>query len=404
MNQNSAVVLYLACAIVALRGGACRAQPIILHHRQGKKSDPRNILASCIVKREVTRHDWLGSEAGSRQTAASCAEQAAAPRLGDGLSQTPAQQWREYPLPRAPKGTWGPTTSGPFFTGTAEVEPRGSWYQEPYMFDYRQTGSSSVDFNQKLALGIGNNLEFDVQAPLILNSVSPPGTPGGTTVRQLGLGDSHLDFKYELTKDSSTYTFLGWPAVSLTADLFLPFGNTSGLRPSRYGADQFGNGTFQEGLSLLIRKRARPFSFYGQLGDLVEDPTHVSQGYGFNNGISTVQSGSNVRLVDGNLLYYSAAMEYVLNTKHGIGFLAEVDGQSQSLHNLFFGRATAPSFSYLSAAPEAEFTWPARRHLALTWGVGVNLPIERGDYPRILTPMVTLTLNFFGPNGSRNSE
>ncbi|MFP5209728.1 MAG: hypothetical protein ACLGRW_10605 [Acidobacteriota bacterium] len=305
---------------------------------------------------------------------------------------------------RSRKPYWGPTTSGPFFTGTAEVEPMGSRYWEPYLFDYRQTGSTSMNYNQKMAVGMGNNLEFDAQVPLILNIAKPPVTPAGTTVSQFGPGDAHLDFKYQLTEDANPYKFLARPAMALTADFFLPSGNASGLRPSRYGVDQFGNGTFQEGLSLLIHKRARPFEFYGQFGDLIEDPTTVSQGYSYNNGITSVQSGKNVRMIDGNLLYYSAAVEYVINSKRGIGVLAELDGQAQSLHNLFFGKATAPGYSYLSASPEVEYTWPARKNFAITWGAGVNLPVERGDFPHLFTPMATVTFCFNGPNGGRESQ
>ncbi|MFP5277667.1 MAG: hypothetical protein ACLGPM_11155 [Acidobacteriota bacterium] len=324
--------------------------------------------------------------------------------MSDSLSGLPPESFT-LPESRPPsQHQWGPTTSGPFFTGTAEVEPMGSSYWEPYLFDYKKDGSRSMNFNQKSAMGLGHNLEFDAQVPLILNTAANPASATGSSVSQFGPGDAHLDFKYQLTDDQNTHKLLAWPALALTTDFFLPSGNASGLRPSRYGVDQFGNGTFQEGMSLLIRKRFEPFSFYGQIGDLVEDPTNVAQGYGYDNNIGTVPSGSHVRMVDGNLLYYSAALEYVLNSRRGIGFLTEFDGQSQSLHNLFFGKATAPSYSYLSAAPEVEYTWPAGKRFALTWGAGVNLPIERGDYPRIVTPMMTLTFNFFGPNGSRNSE
>jgi len=303
-----------------------------------------------------------------------------------------------------PRKVWGPTTSGPFFTGTAEVEPMGSWYEEPFLFDMRHGSSTSKNFNQKIAVGMGHNLEFDVQLPMLLNTAKSPTAPAGDAVSQFGPGDSHLSFKYELTNDADTCKFLARPAMTLTFDFIVPSGNTSGLRASRYGVDQFGNGTFQEGMSLLVRKRAKPFMIYGQFGDLIGDPTRVSKGYGFDNGITSIQAGRQVRMVDGNLLYYSAALEYVLNTRHGIGFLAELDGQSQSQHSLLFGKATAPSYSYLSAAPEVEFTWPARKNLAITWGAGVNLPVERGDYPRTVTPMFTVSFNFNGPNGGRSSQ
>lgn len=299
---------------------------------------------------------------------------------------------------------WGPATSGPFFTGTAEVEPRGSWYIEPYMFAMHKPGSTTFNFNQKSAMGLGGHLEFDSQLPLLLNVAKPPATPAGTTKSQIGYGDAHLDFKYQLTSDGDTYKFFARPAVSLTADLFVPTGNASGLHPSRYGVDQFGNGTFQQGLSLLVRKRAKPFSVYAQLGDLIQDPADVGGGYGYNNAITTVPAGTRAHVVYGNLLYYSADLEYVLNTRHGIGILAEVDGESQNNHNLLFGNATAPAFSYLSAAPEIEYTWPAGKRLAITWGAGVNIPVQRSGYPRVVDPMLTVTFCFNGPNGGRNSE
>lgn len=317
------------------------------------------------------------------------------------LSGIPAFELTPYTAPRRGKQVWGPTTSGPFFTGTAEVEPLGSSYVEPFLFSNQKKGSSSNVFNQKMAMGLGNNLEFDAQMPMVVNTVN---APAGQTVTQSGPGDLHLDVKYQLTQDSDTSKLLARPALGLTTDFYFPTGKASGLQPGLYGADQFGNGTFQQGMSLLIHKRVEPFSLYGQVGDLIADPTHVSQGYGFDNGMAVVTSGQNVRMVDGNLLYYSAAMEYVMNTKHGLGVLAEMNGQSQSAHNLIFGKATAPAYSYLAVAPEVEFTTPMGKHSGITWGAGVDVPVERENFPRVVTPMVTATFYFNGPNGGRSSE
>lgn len=306
-----------------------------------------------------------------------------------------------YRAPRRGKRVWGPTTSGPFFTGTAEVEPLGSSYVEPFLFSNQKKGSSSNVLNQKMAMGLGNNLEFDAQMPMVVNTVSGPS---GQTVTQSGPGDLHLDVKYQLTQDANTSKLFARPALGLTTDFYFPTGKFSGLQPSLYGADQFGNGTFQQGMSLLIHKRVEPFSLYGQVGDLIADPTHVSQGYGYDNGVAMVTSGQNVRMVDGNLLYYSGAIEYVMNTKHGVGVLAEMNGQSQSSRNLIFGKATAPAYSYLAVAPEVEFTTPMGKHAGITWGAGVDVPVERGNFPRVVTPMVTATFYFNGPNGGRSSE
>ncbi len=328
-------------------------------------------------------------------------------RGSDVTSTKPLPSAIQVAAPPAHRHAWGPNTSGPFFTGTAETEPVGSMYLEPFMFDYRKNGSQSDTFTQKMAIGMGHNLEFDVLIPLINNTVTAPSTSPSSPAMGLedfGPGDTHLYFKYGLLSDANTHEFLVRPAISLTADFLLPTGNTAHLSGRRGGADQLGNGTYQEGISLMVHKRAKPFAVYGQFGDLVANPATVSAGYGFDNGIGTVSSGNNVRMVDGNLVYYSTAIEYVLNDKHGIGFLTEASGQSQSGRNLFFGKATAPSYSYLWLAPEVEFTWPVHKSFSITWGAGVAFTVHRNNYARTLTPMMTATFYFNGPKGSRDSE
>lgn len=304
----------------------------------------------------------------------------------------------------APRLRWGANTSGPFFTGTAEVEPEGSWYLEPYMFDFVKNGSAALSFPQKMAIGMGHHLEFDVIVPLTQNRVGPSATPAGQSISEFGAGDAHLSFKYQLTSDANTYSFWARPAMTLTADFFLPSGNYSNLNPALYGADQFGNGTFDEGVSLLVRKRAKPFVLYGQAGYLIQNPANVGPGYGFNNQIGLVPPGVDFRMVDGDLFYYSTAFEYVLNTRHGIGFLAEMAGEAQRAHSFFYGDATAPSFSYLTLSPEVEATWPSTKQFAITWGAGVALQVERSNFPRVVTPMATATLYFNGPKGGRGSH
>jgi hypothetical protein len=303
---------------------------------------------------------------------------------------------------RKPK--WGPNTSGPFFTGTAEVEPAGSLYLEPYFFGFLKSGSSSLSFPQKIAVGMGHHLEFDAIIPLTQNRAEFPATPAGRSVSAFGPGDAHLSFKYQLTSDANTRSVWARPALTLTADFFLPSGNFTNLNPNLYGADQFGNGTFDEGVSLLVRKRAKPFVIYGQSGFLLQDSATVGPNYGFNNGVTSVPPGVDLEMVDGNLFYYSTALEYVLSTRHGVGFLTEMAGEAQTAHNLAFGRATAPSFSYLTLSPEAEFTWPTGKQFAITWGGGVAIPVERDDFVRQVTPMFTATFYFNGPQGGRGSH
>jgi len=295
---------------------------------------------------------------------------------------------------------WGPNTSGPFFTGTAEVEPVGSWYLEPFAYDDLSPGSSSLYMPMRLAVGLGHNLEFDTFLPLIQNWQSPPLTPQGTSSSHFGVGNTHFEVKWELTSDENVFLPLAMPAIALTFDFWIPSGQYQNLNPQDYGADQLGNGTYNEAIMLLVRKHVKPFMFYFQLGDIVENPATVGVGYTMNNGQTSINT-PNFHMVDGNLLYYAAAFEHVINTEWGAGYLLEIYGESQSGQNLFFGAANAPPWSFLWAAPEVEVTWPHEKKFTATWGAGVALPVYQSDYPRTVTPMGTVTLYFNGPFGYR---
>ncbi|MHB1563104.1 MAG: hypothetical protein ACYCXP_03285 [Leptospirillum sp.] len=296
---------------------------------------------------------------------------------------------------------WGPNTSGPFFTGTAETEPIGSWYLEPvFAYDFLSAGSSSLYNPVRLAIGLGHNLELDTYIPLILNNVSPPLSPQGTSASHFGAGNSHFEIKWQLTSDEDVYLPLVRPAIALDFNFWVPSGQYQNLNPQDYGADQMGNGTYNEAIQLLVRKHVKPFMFYLQFGDIVENPSTVGVGYTFNNSITSVNT-SNFHMVDGNLLYYSGAFEHVINTEWGAGYILEVYGESQSGQNLFFGAANAPPWSFLWAAPEVEVTWPHDKKFSATWGAGVALPVYQSDYPRTVTPMGTVSFYFNGPFGYR---
>ena len=307
---------------------------------------------------------------------------------------------------------WGPPSSGPNFTGTAEVEPAGSWYFEPWFYEYLQPGenSRSLAMPQRFALGIGYMSELDVYPNFLFNTAGPPPGPAGasstrgsigkgTVTSRLGVGNFHFELKHQLVVDQDTEHLLALPAVSLKAILWFPTGNYRNLSPSAYGTDQFGNGTWNEGIGLLVRKRFRPFELYFELDEILEDPTTVGGGYTFNNGIAQVPFGQSLRMVDGNLLYYSGAFEHILNERWDLGYVIEFTGQFQSAQNLFFGRANAPSWSYLWVVPGLEITWPKTSDLNVAWGVGVGVPIYHWDYPTTLTPLCTITFYYGEPRG-----
>jgi hypothetical protein len=296
--------------------------------------------------------------------------------------------------------SWGPNTSGPFFTGTAEVEPEGSFFYEPYWFDYSMPGLgiTTLSMAQRLSIGMTKNWEFDISIPVIMNSAAAPSAPLGQQAGTTGMGDTLVWIKRQLTDDADPYKFWSRPAMTLEGQLTLPTGHYLSLNPALYGTDQTGQGSYNEGVYFILRKHFKPFMWYVQAGDIVIDPTDAGTGYAFYNEATT--SGP-THVVNGNLLYFASALEHVVNTKWGAGYLFEIFGESQTGQSLLFGPASAPPWSFLWGAPEIEVTWPYEGTVTVTWGAGVALPLYESNYPVTYTPMGTITVYYNGPFGYR---
>lgn len=308
-----------------------------------------------------------------------------------------------HPNPGATVGEkaapWDINTSGPNYTGTADVEPAGSWYYEPWVYDsiVPRQGANTYRIPQRLALGLGHDLELDIWQSVIGNDQSYPSTPPGVHVADWGLGNFHVQLKYQFAKDADTYRLFALPSMAVSLDYYAPVGKYQDLNPAQYGADQFVNGTTAEEINFLIRKRFKPFEFYGEVGYLVQNPTRVGPGYTFDNGIAIVPPGVyGLRMVDGDTLWWGAALEHVLNDEYGIGYVIEFTGQYQSGSSIWYGAANAPPYSYVWAVPAVEFNWPTTRTIVVTWGAGVALPVEQHNYPRTFTPLATFTLYYNG--------
>lgn len=302
---------------------------------------------------------------------------------------------------RAP---WSINTSGPQYTSTADVEPAGSWYVEPWVYNERtpSQGTSTYYMPEHIALGLGHNFELDFWPTIAINNAGYPTTPRDIHASDWGFGNAHIQLKYGWMTDQDTYSFFAWPTISTSADLYVPTGNfTTDLHSDLYGTDQFSNGTVAEEVNVMLRKRFKPFEFYAEVGDLVADPTRVGPGYTFNNGITQMPLGAYERMVDGNLVWFGAAFEHVLDSDHGFGYVLEFTGASQSGSSLFFGHANAPGYSYLWAVPAVEVNWPSSGALVIAWGLGVGLPIAQSNFPRTYTPTATITIywNGGGPRG-----
>ena len=295
---------------------------------------------------------------------------------------------------------WGPNTSGPNFTGTAEVEPVGSFFIEPYWFDYIQPGLgfSSLSMPERISIGLMENWEFDMSIPFVSNHGSAPTTPNGQSINSFGMGDTLLWVKRQLTSDADVYHFWARPAVTIEGQVTLPTGHFLNLNPQLYGVDQTGDGTYNEGLYVILRKHFKPFMFYLQVGDIIENPTDVGPGFTFNNGLAV--TGASQSVLNGNLLYYAGALEHVLNDKWGAGYVLEFFGESQSGQSLF-GAANAPAWSFFWIDPAIEFSWPNEGAVTVTWGAGIALPVYQSNYPQTFTPLGTVTIYYNGPFGYR---
>lgn len=282
---------------------------------------------------------------------------------------------------------WVDNTSGPMYTGTADVMPGGSFYFEPYYFSYRTHGSTNTTMPVKLAYGIGHHTELD--AFTALEYVGSGGIDGTS----FQFGDTAVQAKFQIKKEIDRYHFWTLPSIGFSVVVNIPTGHLESPKPNLAGGSQTTNDTWNEQVNLLVRKQFKPFQLYLEGTEIVQNPVNVTGPYQFNNGITNLGTGVHFHVVDGNVLAASAALEHVLRPKSGLGYLIEVNGERQATRSPFFGKATAPGFSYVNISPEVEYTWPATGHFPITWGAGVSINAARSGYPRQLTPMFTVTLN-----------
>lgn len=289
---------------------------------------------------------------------------------------------------------WVDNTSGPFYTGTADVEPGGSYYIEPYVLNSRTRDQQNLYMPMKFAYGIGHRMELDMYAPFTENRTSVAQGTLGTSATSFGYADTQVQIKWQLTKETDRYHPWTKPSIGLSFVVNVPSGNHANLNPNLHGADQRGNGTWNEQINLLVHKQFKPFELYLEGSEMVEDPTHIVGPYQFNNGIGFVPAGTTLHMVDGNLLSSAGTLEHVLAPRHGIGYLVEYTYQNQSARSLFFGKATAPSFYEFNVIPEIELTWPSRGRFPVTWAVGSSFTAARHEFPRQWTPM--FTVSFYG--------
>ncbi len=289
---------------------------------------------------------------------------------------------------------WVDNTSGPFYTGTADVEPGGSFYVEPFLAYYRTKGAHNLYLPMKFAYGLGRRTELDVFAPFTYNFSRDEQGDLSKSATAFGYADTQAQVKWQFVKETDRYHLWSKPSMGLSFALNIPTGKHANLAPNLYGADQRGNGTWNEQINFLLRKQFKPFELYLEGSEVVEDPAHIVGPYQFNNGLSYVPAGTSLHMVDGNLLGSAATLEHVLAPKHGFGYMVEYTYQHQSSRSLFFGQATAPSFYDFNLIPEVEVTWPNGKSFPVTWAVGNAITVARNGFPRQLTPM--FTVSFYG--------
>ena len=304
------------------------------------------------------------------------------------------------PPPTGNDTRWVDNTSGPFYTGTADVDPGGSYYIEPYLFNFRERGQNNIYVPVKFAYGLGRGLELDVYAPFDYNRVSNPPGSSVKTNSSIGYGDTLFQLKWQFAKEKDRYHFWTLPSMDLSFDVNVPTGKYKSSNPNLSGASQTSNGTWNEQINFLVRKQFKPFELYLQQTELIQNPSNVVGPYQFNNGIDFVPAGVHLKMVDGNVLETAGAIEHVLLPKEGFGYLVEYNGERQYNRSSLFGKATAPAFGYFDFSPELEVTWPNHGKYPITWAAGTTFSAARDNYPRQLTPI--FTVSFYGDiHGSR---
>ncbi len=344
----------------------------------------------------------------------------ASPASGEGLPPNPLnisgsaldELAPELNLMRPNYLPWGPLTSGPFFTGNANTVPVGSFFVRDAWSDNLMFGQglnlSSMTGLQRLDVGLMKNLEMDVVVPIGINSQNNAGT-GYRSISEWGPGDTVVFFRYNFLLENDVYSFWHRPSLTIEPQFVLPSGKYTELSPTANGLDQMGNGTFNEGLYLLVKKSAKPFRFFMQVGDIIQNPTTVGSNYASNNVTFTplpctptgVCQNGRFNMVDGNLTSYSMALEQILDDSWGLGYVLEVVGQTQSGSSLFFGNATVPSWSFLWAAPSFELKYPNTKRIVVTWSAGVALPVYQSNIPQMVTPFGMATVWYNGIFGYR---
>ncbi len=307
---------------------------------------------------------------------------------------------------------WGPLTSGPFFTGNANTVPVGSFFIRSAWSDNLMFGQglnlSSMTGESRIDVGLMKNLEMDVVVPVGINSQKSAGT-NFQRITEWGVGDTVIFFRYNFLLENDVYSLWHRPSLTIEPQFVLPSGKYTELSPTANGLDQMGNGTYNEGLYLIVKKSAKPFRLFFMVGDVVQNPTTVGANYASNNVTFTpipctptgqCQSGR-FDMVDGNLIDYSFALEHVLNDDYGLGYILEIVGQTQTGTSLVFGNATVPSWSYLWVAPSIELKYPSTRRMAVTWSLGVALPLYQSNIPQMYTPFGMATVWYNGVFGYR---
>ncbi len=294
-----------------------------------------------------------------------------------------------------PARAWDPQTSGPFFTGTAETNPSGSGFFEPYVYDFHSAGTETISMPQRLNIGFFPGWDFSLSVPY---EVKTAKLAGGGTASSAGAGDATFWFKRQFADDADTGRFWARPALSAEAVFTLPSGRYQNLNPGLAGTDQTGGGTFNEAVSLLMRKHFQPFMLYAQVTDTVMNPTDATPGFAFTNGQALTAA---TRVVNGNYVSAATSLEYVAEDAHGLGALVELWGQTQSNRSLLWRGTNAPAWSALWIAPELEISGPVTPGTDVVWGAGYMIPLVYSNTPKTWGPMATVTLNFNGPSGHR---
>lgn len=276
-----------------------------------------------------------------------------------------------------------PRTFGPIITGSGTTLAPGRFSFQPSF----ALGFTRVRFSQNwrrisaggdyqiltngysFSYGLFNNLAVNAKFSYIhkwADDVNKPGPQGERSGDYGGMGDTRLNLKYQLVKETQTL-----PAVSARFGTLFPTGHFCNLNPALLRTDHVGRGSYVFTPGLSLSKWVTPFRLYGD----------------FRYSMQTAKTDDNGRKYPRDFVTANVAAEYPLIGKwvSCLEMVSRYEGGRMVGH-----KSNELPRALISLAPELQYM--ATNNFSLASGVKFDVAGKKA-FGRI-TPMMNLAFSF----------